>query len=118
MLESFKRILVTTDFSAAGDHALGHAFRMAADHAAEVVLLHVIETLLAPNPLYAHYYPTELLTPEMRVRAEGEARQGLLDRVPQDEAFAAVSYRTMVTHGIPAEEIIREIGRASCRERV
>jgi universal stress protein A len=98
---------VTTDFSEAGDHAIAHAFRMAADHGAEVLLLHVVETIIAPNPLYAHYYPTDLLTPEVRARAETEARQALLERVPNNGALAAVPSRVVVVNGMPAEEIIR-----------
>ena len=106
MEENFRRILVTTDFSEAGDHAIGHAFRMAADHGAEVLLLHVVETVVAPNPLYAHYYPTDLLTPEVRARAEADARQALLERVPKDGPLTAVTHRVVIAHGMPAEEII------------
>src|SRR5206468_12193332 len=83
MYENFRRILVTTDFSESGDHAIGHAFRMAADHGAEVLLLHVLELVVAPNPLYAHYYPTDFYTPDIRERAEQDARQRLLERVPK-----------------------------------
>ncbi len=107
MFENFKRILVTTDFSEAGDHAVAHAFRMAADHGAEVLLCHVIETLVAPNPLYAYYYPTELLSPEIRTRAESDARQALLQRVPQEPPLSDVAHSTVVVHGMPADEIIR-----------
>jgi universal stress protein A len=107
MQENFKHILVTTDFSEAGDHAIAHAFRMAADHGAEVLLLHVLETIVAPNPLYAHYYPTDLLTPEFRARAESDARQALEERIPKTGALAAVPYRIVITHGMPGEEIIR-----------
>jgi universal stress protein A len=107
MQENFKRILVTTDFSEAGDHAIAHAFRMAADHGADVLLLHVLETVLAPNPLYAHYYPTDLLTPEIRARVESDARQALLERVPTTDTLAAVPHRVIITHGMPGEEIIR-----------
>lgn len=107
MHESFKKILVTTDFSESGDRAIAHAFRMAADHGAEVVLCHVIEMIVAPNPLYAQYYPTDLLSPEIRARAEQDAHKALNDRVPTDAALAKVRYTTMVLHGLPAEEIIR-----------
>jgi universal stress protein A len=107
MHESFKRILVTTDFSESGDHAVAHAFRMAADHGAEVLLCHVIEMVVAPNPLYAHYYPTDFLQPEIRERAEKDAHKALLERVPKDEELATVPHRTIVAHGTPAEEIIR-----------
>ena len=107
MFENFKKILVTTDFSEAGDHAIAHAFRMAADHNAEVLLCHVIETLVAPNPLYAYYYPSELMSPEIRARAESDARAALLQRVPQDKPLSDVPHRTVVVHGMPADEIIR-----------
>jgi nucleotide-binding universal stress UspA family protein len=107
MHENFKRILVTTDFSEAGDHAIGHAFRMAADHGAEVVLCHVVETVVAPNPLYAHYYPVDLLNPEIRVRAEQDARNALVERVPKEGPLADVTHTTLVAHGTPADEIIR-----------
>lgn len=107
MHESFKRILVTTDFSEAGDHAIGHAFRMAADHGAEVVLCHVVETILAPNPLYAHYYPADLLNPEIRERAEQDAHNALSERVPKDSELADVPHTSFVAHGMPADEIIR-----------
>ena len=107
MYEAFKRILVTTDFSDAGDHAISHAFRMAADHGAEVLLCHVIEPVVTPNPLYAHYYPTELFSAEIQERAEADTRQALLDRVPKDEAFAHVPHREIAAYGLPAEEIIR-----------
>jgi len=107
MHESFKRILVTTDFSESGDHAIAHAFRMAADHGAEVVLCHVIETVVAPNPLYAYYYPTELMSPEIRERAEKDAQQALLERVPKEAPFATLPHLTVVAHGMPADEIVR-----------
>ena len=107
MYENFRRILVTTDFSESGDRAIAHAFRMAADHGAEVLLAHVIEMVVAPNPLYAHYYPTELLNPDIRQSAERDAEAALLELVPKDPALANVPHRTVVAHGTPAEEIIR-----------
>src|SRR5215470_11478182 len=107
MHESFKRILVTTDFSESGDHAIAHAFRMAADHGAEVLLCHVIETVVAPNPLYAYYYPTELMSPEIRERAEKDAQQALFERVPKEAPFATLPHSAVVAHGMPADEIVR-----------
>jgi len=107
MQENFKKILVTTDFSEAGDHAIAHAFRMAADHGAEVVLCHVVEMVVAPNPLYAHYYPTDLLNPELRQRAENDAHQALRERVPKAVPLSSVAHTTLVVHGTPADEIVR-----------
>jgi universal stress protein A len=107
MYETFQRVLVTTDFSPLADRAIGHAFRVAADHGAEVILLHVIETLPTPNPLYAHYYSTELLRPNVLRQVEQQARTALLERVPKDEALAAVPHRVLVGEGEPVAEILR-----------
>jgi nucleotide-binding universal stress UspA family protein len=107
MYEDFKRVLVTTDFSALGDEAIGHAFRVGADHGAEVVLCHVIETPPTPSPLYAHYSPSGLFQPEQRRRAEEEARKALLERVPKEPPLSEVKHRAHVTHGEPIAEILR-----------
>ena len=104
MLENFTHVLVTTDFSPTGDHAIAHAFRMAADHGAEVILCHVVDVVPPPNPLYAHYEPTDTFRPE---RAIEEARQALLKRVPTSGALAKVPYRTAVVEGTAADEILR-----------
>lgn len=110
MYESFKRVLVTTDFSELGDQAIGHAFRVAADHGAEVILCHVVETLPTPNPLYAHYYSTELFRPETRRQVEQRAETALRERVPKDEALAAVPHRVLVVDGDSVAQILRVAG--------
>jgi nucleotide-binding universal stress UspA family protein len=107
MHENFKHVLVTTDFSELGDHAIGHAFRVAADHGAEVVLCHVIETMPTPNPLYAHYYSTDLFRPEIRQQVERQARDALLERVPKEGALGAVPHRELVVDGDAASQILR-----------
>jgi len=107
MHENFKRVLVPTDFSELGDQAIGHAFRVAADHGAEVVLCHVVETLPNPNPLYAHYYSTELFRPEIRQQVEQKARDALLERVPKEKALARVPHRVVVVDGEPASRILQ-----------
>ncbi len=110
MQERFKTILVTTDFSEAGDHAIPHAFRMAADHDAEVILCHIVEPVVVPNPLYAQYYPGELLNPDVVLRAESDARDALEERIPKDPELSTVRRRIVVARGTPAEEIIRMAG--------
>jgi nucleotide-binding universal stress UspA family protein len=107
MYEDFKRVLVTTDFSEAGDAAIGHAFRVGADHGAEVVLCHVIEIPPTPSPLYAHYAPSELFNPEQRRLAEEQARKALLDRAPKEPPLSQVKHRALVIHGEPIAEILR-----------
>jgi universal stress protein A len=106
MILSFKRVLVTTDFSEAGDAAIPQAFRIASDHGAEVVLCHVIEIPQTPNPLYAHYSSTGLFRPEARLQAEREADKALRARVPKDGALAAVPYRTRIVDGEPVAQIL------------
>ncbi|MBI4514638.1 MAG: universal stress protein [Deltaproteobacteria bacterium] len=106
MLERFKTIVVTTDFSERGDHAIPHAFRIAADNDGKVIMCHVLETVITPVPLYAQYYPTDLLTPEVRARAEQDAGDALRQRVPQDATLAAVPFSLSIVHGSPAREIV------------
>ncbi len=106
MLERFKTILVTTDFSELGDRAIAHAFRIAADNGGAVVLCHVLETVVTPSPLYAQYYPAELISPEVRARAEQEATQGLLERIPKEPPLANVPHSVRLIHGSPAREIV------------
>lgn len=106
MLVRFKTILVTTDFSELGDHAIAHAFRMAADHGSAVVLCHVIETVVTPAPLYAQYYPADLITPEIRERAEEDATKALLERVPEDPTLKSVAHSVRLAHGAPGREIV------------
>jgi nucleotide-binding universal stress UspA family protein len=107
MHERFRAILVTTDFSELGDQAIGHAFRLAADHGAKVVLCHVMETPVTPVPLYAQYYPPDLLTPTMEKQIRDEARRALLERVPAVGELADVPREIVVTRGLPATEIVR-----------
>ena len=101
MHENFKRILVTTDFSEAGDHAIGHAFRMAADHGAEVILCHVVETVVAPNPLYAHYYPADLLNPEIRHARRAGCAHGAARARAEGRGVGRVPHTSLVVHGMP-----------------
>ena len=105
--ESFSRILVTTDFSESGDRAIGHAFRIAADQGAAVLLCHVVETTVIPNPLYAQYYPADFLGPEVRERAGRDARQALVDRIPPGDEFPSAACEVVVLFGTPTDEIIR-----------
>ena len=110
MLERFKTILVTTDFSELGDHAITHAFHIAADNGGSVILCHVLETIVTPSPLYAQYYPTDLVTPEVRARAEEDATKALLERVPKDPSFSQVPHSVRLIHGSPSREIVHLAG--------
>jgi universal stress protein A len=103
----FRSVLVSTDFSDYGDAALAHAFRIAGDTGARVVLLHVLDAYPTPNPLYAHYYP--MPSPEQSRAAEEKAREALRERIPA-ELRDSGRVETLVTHGAPAAEILRIAG--------
>jgi nucleotide-binding universal stress UspA family protein len=110
--QRFEHFLVTTDFSAQGDRAVAVAFRLAQDHGARVTLCHVLDAVRPPNPLYAHYYPTELFKPEVAQRAEENALRELRARAPAD--VAGVAHDCVVSHGDPADEIVRHAEERGC----
>jgi nucleotide-binding universal stress UspA family protein len=97
-------IVVATDFSESCDAAIPHAFRLAKDRGARVVMVHVIDARLTPNPLYAHYYP--IPTPEQMRAAEAQAAEALRERIP-DELRDSARVELLVGHGAPASEILR-----------
>jgi len=97
-------LVVPTDLSDVGDAAIDVAFRLAADHGARVVLLHVVESGPTPNPLYAHYFPTP--GPEDVERASKAVEEALRERVPA-VLRERVPHETHVVLGEPAEEIVR-----------
>lgn len=112
MKQHFEHFLVTTDFSADGDRAIAVAFRLADDHGARVTLCHVLDAVRTPNPIYAQYYPTELFKPAVAHRAEENALHELRARVPQDPA--SVPHDCVVSHGDPADEIVRHAEERGC----
>jgi nucleotide-binding universal stress UspA family protein len=112
MKQHFEHFLVTTDFSPEADRAIGVAFRLADDHGARVTLCHVLDAVRPPNPLYAHYYPTELFKPEVAHQAEENAIKELRARVPAD--LSGVLHDWVVSHGDPADEIVRHAEERGC----
>jgi universal stress protein A len=100
----FTKVLVSTDFSEAGDKAVPFAFRLAKDHGASVVLAHVVDAMPVPSPLYAHYYP--IPTPEQISGAQESARKALRERIPASYRDAVAS-EVAVGQGDPARELLR-----------
>lgn len=97
-------VVVSTDFSDYGDAALPHAFGLAREHGARVVMVHVIDARPTPNPLYAHYYP--IPTPEQMQEAEASASEALRARIPDDLRDGG-RIETQVGQGAAAPEILR-----------
>ena len=101
---TFRRVLVSTDFSEAADKAIPLAFRLAKDQGGSVVLVHVLEATPSPSPLYSHYYPSP--SADQRRKAETQAREALMQRVPA--AYRdSVPAEAELAHGVPAHEILR-----------
>ena len=100
----FKIVLAPTDFSEASDKAIPFAFRLAKDHGASVLLVHVVDALPMPSPLYAHYYAVP--SPEQIIAIEKQSEDGLRKRIPV--AYRdAVAADVAVVHGEASHEILR-----------
>lgn len=84
-LPSLQHVLATTDLSPRSDRALPYAFALAGRRG-RVHLMHVIEPVRAPNPLYAHYAPSRTPTPEERAAQLEAIRAELRSRVPEEAA--------------------------------
>jgi universal stress protein A len=101
---AFGTVIAPTDFSELGDAALPFALRLAADHQAGLILLHVLDAYPIPSPLYAHYYP--MPTRSQQRRAERKARELLQARLLRGQP-AHRRIQMLVVHGDPAGEILR-----------
>jgi nucleotide-binding universal stress UspA family protein len=101
---ALQTIVAATDFSEVGDRAVDAAFRLAADHGARLLLLHVVERPPTPNPLYAHYVP--MPGPEETRRAVAAVEAALRERVPA-QLRTRVPHEAIARLGDPAEEILR-----------
>lgn len=99
-----RTVIVSKDFSDFGDAAIPHAFRLAGDYGASVVLVHVLDARPPPNRLYAHYYP--IPTPEQNRQAEAKAREALRARIPEERRDSD-RVQILVTQRAPAPEIVR-----------
>jgi nucleotide-binding universal stress UspA family protein len=99
-----KTILCATDFSAASRHPLKLAFKLAHDHDARVVLLHVVE------PPFFGDEPLLLTTTLDKMRVEAESRLASTPR-PGD-----IETQDVIAKGDPVTEILRAAAeeRADC----
>lgn len=104
MMLPFKTIVVPTDFSDLANAAIPVAFALARDHKARVVLVHVLEAIVIPNPLYATYYP--MPTPEQMRKAESASAEALKKLVPAEHRDK-VEVTALAVHGEPASELGR-----------
>jgi len=104
-MSAFRRIVAATDFSEAGDAAVGRALALGAAAGGRVVVCHVLELPEPPNPLYAHYGTRHSLSAEELEQMRAQARRALEERVPA--ARAGGDAPTLeVRAGRPVQEIL------------
>jgi nucleotide-binding universal stress UspA family protein len=91
------------------------------------MLAHVVDVLPIPNPMYAHYYPSDDWHPDAHSQAEAEARRVLDAFVPEQSEReqsereqtereqtereqsdrSGTRFEVLVGHGQPVDEILR-----------
>lgn len=106
MNQAFNKVLVVTDFSGTANRAIPYAYAVAIPNA-EVHLVHIVEHVENPSPLYAHYTPDDLATPEKRAKFTEECEAHLRTLIPEDSSGIAtvcgVGYHKDIAPGIVAE---------------
>ena len=116
-MRRFARILACTDFSESGDRAVRTALGLPQDGPSVLMLAHVVDVLPIPNPMYAHYYPSDDWHPDAHSQAEAEARRVLGAFVPEQSEReqtereqsdrSGTRFEVLVGHGPPVDEILR-----------
>jgi nucleotide-binding universal stress UspA family protein len=108
-IAELRRVLAPTDFSDAGSAAIPYAYAVVA-RGGTLHLLHVVEPVTTPNPLYAHYKPGKIPTPEERARQEAELRARLEALVPPAAQARGVRTSVELVEGREVAERICEAG--------
>jgi nucleotide-binding universal stress UspA family protein len=108
-----RRVLVAIDFSETAAAAVPFAYALAG-RGGSVILVHVIEPMTAPNPLYAHYSPGRAPTAKERKAQEAELRERLRDLAPADAEARGVATEVDVVSG---REVASCILEAAARHR-
>ena len=99
-------IVAATDFSDSGDSAAALAFQLAAGAGTSVVLVHAVDLPVSPNPLYAHYGPTNAPTKAQEAAMRDAAEQALEARIPAGARERGVRTRTEARSGPPLDVIL------------
>ena len=97
-----KRILVPTDFSDNARHALTYGISFAREYEAELVLLHVVETV--PVGYASDLFPVPMA--EVFQEMSGYAKTELA-KVAEEARAKGVTVRELVVQGKPSAEIAR-----------
>jgi nucleotide-binding universal stress UspA family protein len=105
----YHRILWPTDFSPLANVALPHAVGLAAAAVAELVLLHVLPSLAA----YAVPELAGALSVSLQQKARAAAQRQLRRRETQVKG-PNFRLHTLLTEGVPFDEILRAAKRLRC----
>ncbi len=102
----FETLLVPSDLSEAAGAAASAAFRLAGLERGSVILLHVLEGMGIPSPLYAHYQASPSL--EQQLELKQRARAALAALVPA--GCESVPHELALRQGSAPDEICRFAG--------
>ena len=97
-----KRILVPTDFSETAKHALSYGVSFGKEYEAEVLLLHVVETLAVGYASDVFPVPMAEVFDEIAGYAKTE-----IGKLAAEIKGKGVAVREMVVQGKPSAEIVR-----------
>jgi nucleotide-binding universal stress UspA family protein len=97
-----KQVLVTTDFSESANHALSYGVSFAAEYKAELILLHVVESLTVGYA--SDLFPVPMA--EVYEEIAGYARTELT-KLAEEVRGQGVTVSERLSQGTPSAEIIR-----------
>lgn len=97
-----RKILVPTDFSESAHHALRYALTLASELEAELLLVHVVETLAVGYASDLFPVPMAEVFHELAGYARAE-----LGKLAAEAAAKGVRVRELVIQGKPSAEIVR-----------
>ena len=97
-----QKILVPTDFSESAHHALRYALTLASELQAELLLVHVVETLAVGYASDLFPVPMAEVFQELSGYAKGE-----IAKLASEASAKGVRVREIVLQGKPSAEIVR-----------
>jgi nucleotide-binding universal stress UspA family protein len=105
-----RRVLVPIDFTPLAVHAIPWAYALAGPGGC-VVLVHVVDPELPPNPLYAHYRPGHAHSDEERSRSDAELRERLGGLAPASAIRDGISTEVEVVAHAKVSGGVREVAQ-------
>ncbi len=99
------KVLAATDLTAAGDATVAWACAVVAK-GASVRFVHVLDEELYPSPLYAHYSPGVVPTPEKRAAQIAELEARLRAMIPPDAAARGIRVEVEILEGDVVADVL------------